>query len=1027
MSDSCSAQVMKEYKDALEALGVTGEDMRGFSQAYQDTMRAKGLADAFDRVSKVVREKRMQAAIEKRTAAYNAIERMNLINHLDTVWADNRAEGIKALVADSADVKRQGSTDSAMNRANALGVRAGNRLANKLRDAGVGDLNKMIHADPKLEEQMVVAMDKLRRGESTDGLGKTAVDAARVLNQMDDEARAAVIARGGVIGDYEGYTFSQSYEPDTVRQAGYAQFAADIMANLDEERTFAEFYHLKDMHPERYAERVDKFLATTHRSIVTGLHLANAAGEPAIVPNALKGSEMWKHSHSKVLHWKGPEEALKVQRKYGRGTVFDAVMHTVESRWRSVGIMEKLGPSAKQNLLSVIEDQKHKLDPKDTDANDAMVAAEKEAIRLLGIVDGSTNAPANGMLAKAIQLLRILNTFRLGGASVASFFGDPVVAALDMTQAGNPFFRSLLEAFGSRFSGLTAADRGRLAEALSFELESGAASPWMRSDSERRHPGRMSQAAATFMRATGLPFISDKSASGHADGLARLLASYSDNPFDHLPKEMQRDLLSANIDAQHWDVYRQHGIDSFTRESGEKYNLMTPDSVDNAPQSAMEALAASELKSISDRLSEKLDKYAARAEKIQQAIDNRIAKLTDQIAAINEKKWTAQEKKLRSAELELEREILAKARTEHDALKASQILLAVEDGADVERQRIRRTSLNENTGRAQYTVEEIGAGAMSDKLLYKLSQRERNDARRLGAKLERARAEVRQLDREANTKAKKTAKETGTTAGKQTIRMAGVEDAIRKAYEQSQLEAKHVLDRARWEAQDRLRGYYQRHVAGAMSKPHARAVSFMRGGTEAGSAAREATSAFWQFKTFGMNTLYRQILPAAKSGEWANLTKFILTSTAAGAMIVWSKQLLAGRTPAVPKTKKEFAQFGMQALASGGGLAYIGDLSQAVLTWEKGYSAERLMGPTMQNVSTAFATASDLISGNVKGAEQKATQFLLDMFPNTWYTKAAWEYGVARHVREAVNPDWQKRYEKMRQQHGGGTPMFGGN
>jgi hypothetical protein len=1040
---SCSADVMKNYKDALQRLGVSAEDMRDFSKNYDDVLKAKGVEEAFARSSKIVQQKKAAAAIAKRTAAYNALKMADNLAYIERVWADDRFEGLMSLVSDSAQARPR-ARRSAESVSNALSNTQRAALLDDLDRAGLLDLNDRIHADPAFERDIVRGIYAMNMQLPTTGINADALRAATILKRHNDYSRIENVKAGGIIGERADYTFTPNYDPNKVRQLSQAEWSAKMLGWLDEEQTFAEFYHLKDTHPERYAERVQRFMFTAYRHITTGLNVANAADAPAMAPSSLRKNENWRHSHQKVFIYKGPDEVLSAHKLFGDGTVFDSTMHTIDRRWRSTGIMRTLGPSAQHNLARMTGIQIRSLDVRDATQSKKFAEKADQLYRAMAIVDGSAFASAAGGAARGLRAVRTMQNFRLGRAALAALFGDPIIMAMDRATVGLPFIAEVFNAFWARFGALSKTDRIRMAKAAGFELESVIASPWMRTDPERNYGGTLSKSVSAFMRWTGLPLITERGAAAHADGLMRLMGEYRHTGFDDLPAQMQRDLSSGGIDKAMWEHYREHGIDTFERENGQQAIIMTPEAVDRAPDSVYADMAKDELNEVSEKLTTRLEKLDANRTKVVQQIGDRIYDIEQRLAALDKMEGDATKIAAERVSLKAEQDALAFARQQVDSVKMVEILLAIEEGADVERTRTRKAPADDI---ADYIVEDIGKDVQSWRILANLTSRERNSARNLGVKLERARRKVAELRKSADEGTKETMESAGKRAGKQALRVAAIDESIRKAYDEAQRQAAFIIQETRYRAQDTLRAYYQRHIASAMAKPYARSASFMQAGTAPGSFAREASSAFWQFKTFGVNVVARNIMQVlygrsdyqgvyspfsfttikrlgGKNGEFRMTAQVIVASMVAGMMTQWAREITAGRKPTIPEEPEEYRNFMLGAIANGGALGYMGDLTHSALTWEGGYSMSSMLGPTAQELNTGLTALGALTKGDVDSAKKTSVNYLLNKMPNTFMTKAAWEWGVAANVRHIIDPDWQERYENTRRQKGAGEPYF---
>lgn len=195
------------------------------------------------------------------------------------------------------------------------------------------------------------------------------------------------------------------------------------------------------------------------------------------------------------------------------------------------------------------------------------------------------------------------------------------------------------------------------------------------------------------------------------------------------------------------------------------------------------------------------------------------------------------------------------------------------------------------------------------------------------------------------------------------------------------------------------------------------------GKLQRGSVDGEIIRSILQFKAFpwaflqrGMDAVANQEGPAAKTAMVAYL---LTTTTLAGAMLIETRDMLAGKDPR-GTMDRNWAKFWGAALINGGALGIYGDFLYGINETRYGSGwAEAMSGPTL---GPLLELGIILPTNAIKArAEGKPTHLGAQMVTrakafipgnNLWYTKAATDHLVWQKVMEGLSPGY---LENMRE------------
>lgn len=189
------------------------------------------------------------------------------------------------------------------------------------------------------------------------------------------------------------------------------------------------------------------------------------------------------------------------------------------------------------------------------------------------------------------------------------------------------------------------------------------------------------------------------------------------------------------------------------------------------------------------------------------------------------------------------------------------------------------------------------------------------------------------------------------------------------------------------------------------------------GSSQRGTVPGEIWRSVLQFKSFpwamfqrGMDAVANQSTPSSK----AIMTSYLIaTTTLAGAMLMQTREMLAGKDP-LDMTDKHWWKFWGKAFLQGGALGLYGDFLYSANQTRMGSGPiEALAGPTLGPLlELGLVQPMNAIAKRIEGKETHlAAQTIADLkgfVPgnNIWYAKAAMEHLVWQRVMEMASPGY---------------------
>lgn len=536
---------ISEVSAALGRQLTDDEAIDLFESVQRRVKKAKEKGGSFDDAVKqskkeMTEEEKTARFVKKRDVYLSYKARINLLDYVDSNFADNKVLGLQSYMVGS-QLNRTASKSSIA--AQIVSARA-DYLSGITGDLKKGSYEKMLLSG-QFDREIGRALWAINRREELPYEGpKEAMEIARIIKKYQDVMVKDQNDAGANISLYEGYIVRNSHDADKIASAKYETWSKDILERLDIDRTFE-------------GRDIDETLKGIFENLSNGTHYK--------VPDKITGfkggtSNIGRRlSEERFFHWKSADDWFEYNQKYGYGNISQAIFKQMEITARNVVMMRKLGPNPKDTLNKVVEYIKAR---KDTDAK-----TQKELDKAIGKygklnhqfdeISGATQMIHNNYAAKVGYLTRGFNAItQLGGAVIASLTDIGGI----MTHLKYQGF----DLFDGVHTSVSALAKGRRADEIPEVLSSnGVFHDSMIGEianvgfAEDGAPGMMAKMTNLFFKWNGLTWWTESLRSSTILAMSNLFAHRKNLTFDQLNAENQRVLKQYNIDADKWDMARQ--------------------------------------------------------------------------------------------------------------------------------------------------------------------------------------------------------------------------------------------------------------------------------------------------------------------------------------------------------------------------------------------------------------------------------------------------------------------------------------
>jgi len=478
-------------------------------------------------------EELLAALIEKRNAAINIRVRQAVDLR---IVPEKEAEGIRAILTGAHGVFAGAARSIDAMRHGLFAERIGGMIADLKRE---GLMNALMRRDKNFDRDVAVELWALREPSSARPThNPQAYATAQILNKYQEALRGDLNNAGAWIGKQDNYVVRQSHDMLKVRGDGSAaafQTWREVIEPKLDERTF-------DGRPDR-----TEFLRNVWKALSSGVH--EIAKSETMAGFTGPGSLAKRVSHERLLHFKGPDAWFDYNEQFGKGAVIDAVGSAIEKGTRDLALMRTLGTNP-EAMYQAVRDKAiaEALNREDFRTVDRLKGQTND--KIMAVLTGAADIPSHTTWAKIGSTVRVLESMTKLGGVVLSSIPDLAVNAAMLRHNGVPLF----EAYARQMHGLLpmGPERREIADMLGVGIDHMLGTVIHRFQAEDGALGKMSAAARTFYRLTGLTYWTDSLKASSGLMLSSNLAERAGTAFGSLNSRFQATLLRYGIDEAEW-------------------------------------------------------------------------------------------------------------------------------------------------------------------------------------------------------------------------------------------------------------------------------------------------------------------------------------------------------------------------------------------------------------------------------------------------------------------------------------------
>lgn len=1031
-----AANVASGQKLNREEIDAAFQRVAEYKQRLQAEGNIDGMADKLRSFAEREAERtKIAAALQRRHAALNILVRDRLDQSIDTMMKAGLSPK-KALLAVLEGTQR--GVEGGRNSVAALNGAYEARYLGGLFAEMQANRPHLIHAlrDPRMDADIMREMAEIREGGKPGITGNSdAQYVAKVFATYAEMSRSDLNRLGASIGKLDGWSGAQTHDDIKMIAAGKEAWIASVLPKLDLGRTFPDAGSGKE---------IEDALAGVYDTITTGLPNKPTAKEKGQRVNPANLAKSL--GKSRVLHFKDAMSALAYRDEFGYGNTVSGMVAHLRNSARMAANMEALGPNPEVMFGSLVDGLKRKikedasLSPAEKAKQMKGLDADAGALRnAVDVATGLVSRPVNVTAAKISSDIRAWQSMAKLGGAVISSITDNVTAAAASQFRGSGFFRGL----AAQLNGLRRGrPKGELAE-ISFLAGEGfdgiighIVSPSAAVDGP---VGRVAKLQETFFRWNGLSWWTDVQRATAGRVIAAEMGMRAKVGFADLPANYRHVLGLHGITEAKWEAIRKA---EFREVEGKSY--VTPDRIRYLDDEIIRPLVADRIKTADVSLETR--KIASRM------VDEREAEWVAKRKAKLDQWQTEAEARLEAAlggneiRTEIEKQLLArrveleKAKIE-EAQVETELLDAVRGSAQGDVRQLLEVVDDLDPAKAEKGIQQVAD--KTDAILDRLGSREFKAGESLGTRRQRARANIRNAEREIAAIERRATKKDAAAIERVNDTFKSRFDELKeftdRAYSREQQRAdalardiadhpsriQSIIDDGRRDLELAVLRFFADETSYGVVEVDARTRRTMTQGTRPGTFAGEAMRFIGQFKGFPMaftqrvggRAIYGHRNGAGLLERSAHIGTLLAGMTMAGYGAMVMKDMVKGywppRDPADPKTWAA-------AFIQGGAAGIYGDFLFGRVNRFGGGLTETAIGPALGSIADLGELLLKARDAGLSADEKVRAADWLNYatqntpFVNLVYVRPALDYLLLSSAREALSPGYLKKIERRR-------------
>lgn len=267
-------------------------------------------------------------------------------------------------------------------------------------------------------DKLITLVRELRGEDTGDAIAKRG---AKAFHDTAEAARVDFNAAGGNVGRLDDWGMPQHHSQQRVAAAGEAKWVDSILPMLDRGR------YLDDAGVPFTDQAMREFLGKAWWTISTD-------GLSNLDPGKFKGAGKIgnRHAEARQIHFKDAESVIAYWEGFGEKTVVEILHGHIDTMARDVAMVEHFGPNPRLTYNTLRDTALRAASIADPTKTESLKGRAVKLDNLFTYVTGNVKPTANRVFSDTMDVVANLNVAaKLGGASIASFFGDkPMMEAV---------------------------------------------------------------------------------------------------------------------------------------------------------------------------------------------------------------------------------------------------------------------------------------------------------------------------------------------------------------------------------------------------------------------------------------------------------------------------------------------------------------------------------------------------------------------------------------------------------------------
>lgn len=575
---------------------LTSIDKESAAQIYQDMQGAlarsneEAMPNPAEYAVKYAIDK-LQYGLESHKVAllHDRAIKQRVSEYLTRSWTGREEAGLRSLLIGTSQ-----TADGA--RAHTVGdaIRNNKRIWTGNLDTGLSKLgiDKLFY-NGSLNDDLQRAMWLLEDGADVSHLQPEAVAAAKHIMSIYDGITDSMRKNGLIVNKVEHYLANQQslHNQTKIKAAGYENWKQTILPLLDVRKT-TEAMNIKP------SDLNDEILEGIYKGFADGEHIGasgasggkdssgNSTG-PANLNGFTSASPFSSvKQKQRKLFFKDAEAVIQYRNAYGDLDFQAAIINTIESNSKKLGLLQTLGVNYERNLREI---SRQFIDSASTPESRTKLRtfASGNMENMLRSIDGRADKPFSQGWARFGSNQRAIQSMARLGSATLSAITDLTNAAGFLNRKGmGGIVYNLLDQGIKTFTKFSP-ERKQMIGSMGIFADSVLQNAYRDGNADTSIGKTLSKWTSRFFKITGLDAWTNSTRLAAADSLMNHMSGFTNRDFGSLPTSLQRSLKLFDIGNEEWSLLRQTN-----QRQVDGNNYLVADEISNIRDKIQSLLAA---------------------------------------------------------------------------------------------------------------------------------------------------------------------------------------------------------------------------------------------------------------------------------------------------------------------------------------------------------------------------------------------------------------------------------------------------